>query len=287
MDPQFCAEKGYLLDSHKVFCLDEMAPREIEYHYHSFDKLLLFLSGNVDYTIGGRTYSLMPEDIVLVPRGEPHRVSVRDGEGYSRMVIYLSPEKLMEPLDDGRTLRDCFLRAEESQCHVVRDTGDRLVWSLVPALKHTVTAPERDGFSRLYQTALLQQLLIALNRGIAARQMCGRSGGRQNEKLVELIRYINAHLTEDLSIDDLSQRFFLSKYHMMRIFKEKTGYTIGGYITQKRLLRARELLQQGEPVTRACLDAGFRDHSTFIRAYKKAFGETPSRTAGGRSRSSL
>ena len=56
------------------------------------------------------------------------------------------------------------------------------------------------------------------------------------------------------------------------------GYTVGEYISRKRLLRARALLKQGWPVTRAYLDSGFRDHSTFVRAYKKLFGEMPSQT---------
>ena len=63
---------------------------------------------------------------------------------------------------------------------------------------------------------------------------------------------------------------------MMRRFKEQTGYTIHSYLTEKRLLRARQLLQQGQPVTEVCYLCGYQDYSTFSRAYRKCFGTSPS-----------
>ena len=71
-------------------------------------------------------------------------------------------------------------------------------------------------------------------------------------------------------------RSYLSRYHLMHLFKQATGYTIGNYITEKRLLLARDLLRSGTPVTSVCFDCGFKNYSTFSRAYKKYFESTPS-----------
>lgn len=76
-------------------------------------------------------------------------------------------------------------------------------------------------------------------------------------------------------MDDLSARVYLSKYYMMRLFKAETGYTIGKYITYRRLLLARSLILKGVPITQACLSSGFQDYSTFSRAYKTEFQESP------------
>lgn len=277
-------EKGYLNEDFKVFYLEELAPREIKYHYHSFDKLLIFLKGSVDYAIEGKSYTLLPNDIVLVPRGDPHRVSPsgRGGEetGYTRLVIYLSPQYIQGLAENGQCLRDCFRRVEERHCHVLRikEPGERRLARLTAALKETVRSGAGDEFGGLYQRTLLLQLLIQLNRRMSDDSVCYVDTSRCNQKIVEIIRYLNGHLTEDVSIDGLAARFYLSKYHMMRQFRAETGYTIGGYINQKRLLRARELLKQGESVTAAYLDSGFREHSTFVRAYKRMFGENPSKT---------
>ena len=91
-----------------------------------------------------------------------------------------------------------------------------------------------------------------------------------------LLQYLNAHLTEGLSIDELAERFYISKYHMMRRFRDETGYTIHGYLTEKRLLLAQQLLEQGVPSGEAALRCGYQEYSTFSRAYKKQFGRAPS-----------
>ena len=91
-----------------------------------------------------------------------------------------------------------------------------------------------------------------------------------------LLRYINQNLTADLSIETLARKYYLSKYHMMRKFKEETGFTMHSYIVNKRLLLARTLIAQGTPVLKAARMSGFTDYTTFSRAYKKQFGGPPS-----------
>ncbi len=97
-----------------------------------------------------------------------------------------------------------------------------------------------------------------------------------DSQVEQLLKYINRNLTEDLSIDRLSEKFFFSKYHMMRKFKNETGYTIHNYITSKRLLLARSLINEGTPVMKAAQMSGFNDYTTFVRSYKKQFGNAPS-----------
>ena len=94
-------------------------------------------------------------------------------------------------------------------------------------------------------------------------------------KVLDILRYMDANLTEDFSIDDLSARFFISKYHMMRRFREETGTSIHTYLSDKRLLLARDLILSGVSATDACFQSGFRSYSAFSRAYGKLFGVTP------------
>ena len=94
--------------------------------------------------------------------------------------------------------------------------------------------------------------------------------------IAAILDYVGEHLCENLSIDLIADQFYISKYYMMRLFKQETGYTLGQYISQKRLLLAKELLSTGAPGTQVCYDCGFKDYSTFSRAYKQLFGVTPS-----------
>ena len=97
-----------------------------------------------------------------------------------------------------------------------------------------------------------------------------------------MMQYLDTHLSEDIRMDALAERFFISKYHMMRQFKDETGQSIGDYLTERRLLFARELIRRGKSATESCFQAGFGSYSSFIRAYAKRFGMTPTGRAGHR-----
>ena len=80
-------KKGYLDHDFRMFHLKDDGPMEIASHYHDFDKVLLFLSGNAAYSIEGRRYELRPHDIVLVNSGELHRPIVQAGCPYELIFL--------------------------------------------------------------------------------------------------------------------------------------------------------------------------------------------------------
>jgi len=272
-------KRGYLNEDFRVFYLEDLAAKEIEYHYHDFDKILVFFKGDITYTIEGKAYSLIPGDIILVPQGDSHKVESSGDSVYERLVIYLSPQYLARIEEKGISLRECFIRVKERYSNVIRlkEKGESSLSALAKQMRKIIRQEEKKDFESLYQRTILLQFLITLNREMTEESIHFVNTNRCNKKIVEIIQYINNHLTEEINIDSLSDRFYISKYHMMRQFKAETGYTIGNYINQKRLLYARELLKQGETVTKVYLDCGFRDHSTFVRAYKQLFHEVPSK----------
>ena len=91
----------------------------------------------------------------------------------------------------------------------------------------------------------------------------------------EILRYILGHLDEELTVEGLARQFFISRYYLMHRFKEVTGYTVHQYISQKRLLRAGELIRSGVPVMKAAEQTGFREYSTFLRAFRGMFHMSP------------
>ena len=98
---------------------------------------------------------------------------------------------------------------------------------------------------------------------------------RSASRIPEITEFIHSHLSWDLNIDMLADTFYISKYHMMRMFRQETGCTIGDYITSKRLLLARELMARDVSMTQICYLCGFKNYSTFYRAYRRYFKEPP------------
>ena len=99
-----------------------------------------------------------------------------------------------------------------------------------------------------------------------------------NPTVEEIVRYLNAHLSEPITLDELSARFFISKYYLNTVFKKYTGTTVMNYVIHKRLAAARQSIRQGTPPTDAAQECGFGDYSAFFRAYKKLYAQSPSRT---------
>ena len=126
---------------------------------------------------------------------------------------------------------------------------------------------------------LILQFMVYLNRIFLEKQYIYDAHSYSSDSQIEeLLRYINHNLTEDLSIETLARKYYLSKYHMMRKFKEETGYTVHNYIISKRLLLARTKISEGTPILKAAQLSGFSDYTTFSRAYKKQLGIAPSQT---------
>ena len=91
----------------------------------------------------------------------------------------------------------------------------------------------------------------------------------------DIISFLNENFTDDVSLDELSDKFFISKYYLCRAFKKSTGLTVQNYIKQKRLMMVKELCSNGIKLTQAASKAGFRDYSSFYRSYKKDNNKSP------------
>lgn len=264
---------GYLEQDFRLFHIKDQTKREFSYHYHDFHKVIIFLSGKAAYHIEGKSYYLKPWDILLVNRHAIHKPEIDFSVPYERFVLWIRDD-----IKSTELLR-CFQKAIDRSYNLIRldsDTQEKLkqlLYELEAALKG-----EKFG-SDLLGSALFTQFMVYVNRIFLEKQYIYDTRSYSSDSQIEeLLRYINHNLTEDLSIETLARKYYLSKYHMMRKFKEETGYTIHNYIISKRLLLARTKISEGTPILKAAQLSGFSDYTTFSRAYKKQFGIAPSQT---------
>ena len=114
------SKAGYLNDNFRMFHLTDNLQKSFDYHYHDFIKILLFISGDVTYTIEGRSYVLQPYDVVLVDAGEVHRPVINSPSTYERIIIYVSSEFLSSYKTEEYDLGYCLRKAREEHSHVLR-----------------------------------------------------------------------------------------------------------------------------------------------------------------------
>ncbi len=277
LDRSEVGKRGYLNDDFRLVHLKDSLAPQIDYHYHEFDKLVFFLSGKVAYVVEGVTYFLKPWDILLVQHNMIHRPVIDPSEPYERVVLWLSRGWLERHSTEEEPLDHCFDIAREAGFHLIRTEGERrLAYTGSIRQLEEALRSEEFGAARMADTTC-QQILIDVNRDIlrsdAARTE--QESYRTDPKMGEVRHYIEAHLEEDLSVDALAGRFYISRYYLMHRFKEVTGYTVHQYVNQKRLLRAGDLIREGVPVMKAAESAGFADYSTFLRSFRSAFHTSP------------
>lgn len=272
MDEQF-EKRGYLLEEFRLFHLRDDRGVKTEYHYHEFCKLLLLLSGGGSYTVEGRQYPLGPGDMVLLGSHCVHRSAFEPGRPYERVIVYISPEFLRRHSTPEVRLEECFSGEHGHVMHLPDKPTQRLS-SLAGALEQELTTA-RYG-SAVASAGLLLQLLVEVGRFQRDRTICWTAPMTPSSALIQsLLTHLDDNLAEDLSVDQLAERFFVSKFHLMHQFREETGTTIHSYVTEKRLFLARDLIQQGMSSTEACYQVGFGSYSSFTRAYGRLFGMTP------------
>jgi len=286
-------KSGYLYQNFRLFHIRDKKKCEFDYHYHDFNKIIIFLSGNVTYLIEGKTYYLKPWDILLVNHHAIHKPVIDQNTYYERIVIWID-EAYMQSVShthndvitvnstvknmlDDTDITACFKKASERRFNLIRLDAP-LIERISNTIRELETAlkPESENYFgiNLLRNLFFMEFMVYINQIFLGMQY-GRDTItlKYDARIEAVLRFINDNLSYELTVDFIAEKFFLSKYHLMHKFKEETGYTLHHYILQKRLLLAKEYLAQGMPITKAALASGFTDYSTYHRAMKRIFPE--------------
>lgn len=269
-------KRGYLNEDFQLFHLKDQRNIEFEFHYHEFNKIIIFISGNVTYLIEGKAYKLKPWDILLVSGSEVHKPLIDVSEPYERIVIWVNSRFLEQYNNNDCNLLASFELAVKQKFNMLRLSSELLI-----NIKHILSQLEdacksSDFGSRILKNSLFLQLLVYLNRLYMGMESNKELNDIEyDENIGAILDYINENISEELSIDNISCKFYISKYYLMHKFKKQTGYTVHNYILQKRLIMSNSLIKNGKSITQVCAECGFGDYSTFFRAFKKMFGVSP------------
>lgn len=269
-------KRGYLKSDFEMFHIKDKKSMEFDYHHHDFHKIVVFISGKVTYHIEGKAYNLEPWDILLIGNTEIHKPVIDSGEIYERMVLWVYPDFLEKSSSKESNLLSCFYKASQDEYHLLRLNKEKLS-SMRILLNNLEAAKKNNEFgNEILKNLLFIQFIIMLNRLFLDNKSSKETKGIEYDKNISsIINYINTNLSKELSIEDISSKFFMSRYYLMHKFKEETGSSIYSYIIQKRLILAKSLIRQGYPMTQVATNTGFGDYSSFVRAFKKNFSMSP------------
>ena len=240
-------------------------------HTHTNAELFCLVSGKAVCHIEGSEYPLSPGDILLMRPMEAHLIEMDKAYDYDRIVVGFDPDILHSVDLENTLMRPLFDRKAGKRNHypVADFDSDRYFQHLQNMLSKDTDRPM--AIANLI--FLLKEICVVFDRG-------SHRPAQPDTVEYQIIRYINKNLDKDLTLKELSERFFLSRAQLCLRFKNATGTSVGKYISIKRLLLARQKLLQGQKPTDIFSKCGYHDYTTFYRAYTRFFGHSPRQENG-------
>ncbi len=249
-------------------------------HKHDYYEFYLFLEGEVTMEIFSPTGSsvkcdMTPGDLMIMPPGVSHHALMHESEkSYRRFVFWISRDCCNHLLNESIDYMYVMQRAEAFK---------KYIYHFSPAHFHQVeskflrlleeTMAERYG-SDASRHICLCDLILTINRIIYEEEHI-KVGSDELTLFQNIISYIEEHLEEPLSLEDIAGTFFVSKYYVAHLFKDSLGISLHQYIIKKRLEECREAIVGGKSITGTYEAFGFRDYSSFFKAFKKEYGISP------------
>ncbi len=259
----------------EVFYYSDTALQSVRSHSHDYYEFYFFLEGDVEYRIGDQCYPMEYGDCLLIPPDTPHCPHFFSNEHpYRRFVFWLSADcyRRLSQIDGDLTY--CFDYAKRCQFyrfHADTATTQEIQGKLTDLIEERASG---RSFCRLTAQLMAASFLVYVNRQLYD-SLHQKPASYENVLYLNLCDYINRHLGENLSLDALASFFYVSKYHISHIFKDNMGIPLHQYILKKRLHASKNAILSGQPISQVHLQYGFRDYTSFFRAFKKEYGLSP------------
>ncbi len=243
----FSHEQGYFGDTLK----------DTSSYSHEINELIYFVDGDVTYTIGNRSFKMKKGDIIFIPPKLRHVVEIYNTMPYEiyslKFFDNVLPPFILERLFAVRTFIGNY----------------KQLFSMVSGLDLYYNNFSDEELYTIYVCELIKTLIFLLKKPNQQYQQ------QYNELISSIISYIDENINLSLTAESISDYFGFSKSYISNEFKKHTNMPIMKYVREKKILLAHNMLLAGKKKLEVAESLGFKDYSTFYRAYTKIMGFKP------------
>ena len=268
--------------SFEIFHYRDAKFEGVAVHQHDFYEVYFFISGNVEYSVEGKSYLLKEGDLLLINPLELHQPRIGpDQNPYERVVLWINKNYLSRLCTNNTSLSQCFDNTNPQHTNLLRLSRPQQKYVLSKLTELLDESASTDYGSDLAAEAILTRFLVELNRLTLNTEKKVDTDKTQSPLVSEVLSYINHHYCEKISLSSIADEFFISKYYLSHAFNSVVGTSVNRYITLKRLINAKQMLSSGIKPTTAAIHCGFNDYAGFYRAFTAEYGITPKEYTSG------
>lgn len=241
-------------------------------HFHENVEFLLPVSNGDKIFIENDVYPLHRGVMFILPDATLHKTLA--AKAYERYELHISTQGL----NQLSTAQTNFLKQVGKTGHMVhlgKDTSDFIY--LLKELEKTKNAAAREFGEDIDQQLLLLSFLIKALSLTSFQSDCIRSLDEAGScfPVNQVLVFLQEHISEKLTLDDISHHFCVSKSYLNHCFKISTGFSIMKYLRDIRILKACQLLRKGIRVKDVGQAVGFQSSEYFIRTFSSLTGMPP------------
>lgn len=241
-----------------------------ERHFHPNYELLYVVEGEGSFIVEGEEFPLTDNTALLMHPYQYHYVRLQEDHPYERYIINFDPELLIDPADKLPILASPDFKGRVCFTNITRAKEIRAALGGFVTVASALGDGDTELVSASARAAITQSLLLLSRESTEIREL--------DDKIVSrVVEFVNRNIASELSLEGLAHEFFISKYYLCRSFRARVGVSLFEYIAGKRYALAQGYLEQGIPAQTVAELVGYRDYSSFYRAYVKRAGHPPVR----------
>ncbi len=262
-------------DDFEVFYYSDSHFQNVAIHNHNYYEFYFPVKGYIEMEIHKYKTSLKLGDVVIVPPNTMHRALTKNNDkSYCRYVFWISKKyfnQICQRINKKIAIVENTIKKQQYIYHFSENEYAMIQTKLLRLLSEV----RNDRYEKeIFIDICIQDLLLTLNRLFYEHEHL-HPLNNNTYLFDQIINYIDTHLDEQLSLDKLSEIFYISKYYIAHLFKEHIGMSIHKYITKRRLENCVYGINNGQSIRDVYQDFGFNDYSSFFRAFKKEYSMSP------------
>ena len=259
----------------------ERVARNSEYtmpskHLHMEYEIYYLLNGEGYYFIEKETYHIKKGSLVLIGQGLIHKTSYTKDDYHDRILIELKEDDLESffLLGGSASLKEFFEQhtgvfefGDQEQAYV-----ERILFGIAEEIQK-----KQEGYEWMVKLKLTELLILIMrNKNLYHRTERASYLTNKHKKVQQIADYITNHYKCELSLNQLCQQFYVSKFYLSRVFKEVTGFSVTEYINILRVKKAKELLEKETlNITEISECLGYDSITYFEKVFKRYTQNSP------------